>query len=75
MIKEKIYLFDTTLRDGQQTQGVDFSVDDKVAIAKALDDLGLDYILREVGRGLILLILVFLKLDQNLKIQNLPLLE
>lgn len=44
MIKEKIYLFDTTLRDGQQTQGVDFSVDDKVAIAKALDDLGLDYI-------------------------------
>ena len=72
MIKEKIYLFDTTLRDGQQTQGVDFSVDDKVAIAKALDDLGLDYI--EGGwPGLILLILVFLKLGQNLKIQNLPL--
>ena len=44
MIKEKIYLFDTTLRDGQQTQGVDFSVADKIAISKALDSLGLDYI-------------------------------
>ena len=40
----KIYLFDTTLRDGQQTTGVNFSVSDKVIIAKALDDLGIDYI-------------------------------
>ncbi|WP_424933418.1 citramalate synthase [Amaricoccus macauensis] len=44
MTRERLYLYDTTLRDGQQTQGVDFSTEDKVAIAKALDDLGLDYI-------------------------------
>lgn len=42
--KERIYLFDTTLRDGAQTQGVDFSLDDKILIAEALDELGLDYI-------------------------------
>jgi 2-isopropylmalate synthase len=40
----RIYLFDTTLRDGAQTQGVDFTVADKVAIAKVLDELGIDYI-------------------------------
>jgi len=44
MNKEKIYIFDTTLRDGAQTQGVDFSIDDKLKIAKSLDDLGVDYI-------------------------------
>ncbi len=44
MIKEKIYIFDTTLRDGAQTQGVDFSIDDKLKIAEALGDLGVDYI-------------------------------
>lgn len=44
MTKPRIYLFDTTLRDGAQTQGVDFSVADKRAIARALDDFGLDYI-------------------------------
>ena len=44
MSKEKIYIFDTTLRDGAQTQGVDFSIDDKLKIAKSLDDLGVDYI-------------------------------
>jgi 2-isopropylmalate synthase len=41
---ERLYLFDTTLRDGQQTQGVQFASDEKVAIAHALDDLGIDYI-------------------------------
>ena len=41
---ERLYLFDTTLRDGQQTAGVDFSVDDKITIAKTLDELGLDYV-------------------------------
>ena len=44
MSKEKIYIFDTTLRDGAQTQGVDFSIDDKLKIARALDELGVDYI-------------------------------
>ena len=44
MSKERLYIFDTTLRDGAQTQGVDFSVDEKFKIAKALDDLGVDYI-------------------------------
>ena len=44
MTRERLYLFDTTLRDGQQTQGVQFSTEDKVQIAKALDGLGIDYI-------------------------------
>ena len=44
MNKERLYIFDTTLRDGAQTQGVDFSLDDKLKIAKSLDDLGVDYI-------------------------------
>ncbi len=44
MGKEKLSLFDTTLRDGQQTQGVDFSADDKRRIAVALDNLGVDYV-------------------------------
>ncbi|MGC6511721.1 MAG: citramalate synthase [Parvibaculales bacterium] len=42
--RERLYLFDTTLRDGQQTAGVDFSVDDKQSICSLLDELGLDYI-------------------------------
>jgi 2-isopropylmalate synthase len=44
MTRARIYLFDTTLRDGAQTQGVDFSVEDKRQIALALDAFGLDYI-------------------------------
>ncbi len=44
MTRERLYLFDTTLRDGAQTNGVDFTLADKVAIAKMLDDLGIDYI-------------------------------
>jgi 2-isopropylmalate synthase len=43
-MSERIFLYDTTLRDGGQTQGVDFSVADKVAIARMLDRLGIDYI-------------------------------
>jgi 2-isopropylmalate synthase len=42
--KERIYLYDTTLRDGGQTEGVDFSVADKQAIAAALDAVGIDYV-------------------------------
>ena len=44
MTRSRLYLFDTTLRDGAQTQGVDFSVSDKGRIAIVLDQLGLDYI-------------------------------
>ena len=42
--KERLYIYDTTLRDGQQTQGVQFSTDEKIEIADLLDDLGVDYI-------------------------------
>ena len=44
MARERLYLFDTTLRDGAQTNGVDFTLDDKLAIAGMLDDLGIDYV-------------------------------
>ena len=44
MTRERLYLFDTTLRDGQQTQGVQFSTAEKAQIATALDALGVDYI-------------------------------
>lgn len=44
MSKERLYLYDTTLRDGQQTQGVQFSTSDKLRITAELDALGVDYI-------------------------------
>ena len=44
MTRERLFLFDTTLRDGQQTQGVQFSTAEKHQIAAALDTLGVDYI-------------------------------
>jgi 2-isopropylmalate synthase len=44
MSKERLYLFDTTLRDGAQTNGVDFTLEDKVFIADMLDALGIDYV-------------------------------
>jgi len=44
MTRKRIYLFDTTLRDGQQTPGVDFSVEDKIVIANMLDEFGFDYV-------------------------------
>ncbi|HEX6979981.1 MAG TPA: citramalate synthase [Alphaproteobacteria bacterium] len=43
-MSDRVYLYDSTLRDGAQTQGVDFGVSDKIAIAAALDRLGIDYI-------------------------------
>ncbi|MBT2131956.1 citramalate synthase [Aliiroseovarius lamellibrachiae] len=42
--KDRLYIYDTTLRDGQQTQGVQFSFTEKTQIAEALDGLGIDYI-------------------------------
>ncbi|PBB87684.1 MULTISPECIES: citramalate synthase [unclassified Mesorhizobium] len=44
MKKQRLFLFDTTLRDGQQTPGIDFSVEDKIAIAMLLDEFGIDYV-------------------------------
>jgi 2-isopropylmalate synthase len=44
MARERLYLFDTTLRDGAQTNGVDFTLADKLVIARMLDDLGIDYV-------------------------------
>ncbi len=44
MTKERLYLYDTTLRDGAQTQGVQFSAAEKNQIAAVLDGLGIDYI-------------------------------
>jgi 2-isopropylmalate synthase len=44
MPRERLYLFDTTLRDGAQTNGIDFTLADKLTIARMLDELGIDYI-------------------------------
>ena len=44
MPRERVCLFDTTLRDGAQTNGVDFTLADKLLIARLLDELGVDYI-------------------------------
>ena len=41
---ERLYLFDTTLRDGAQTTGVDFSLEEKLVVAGLLDELGIDYV-------------------------------
>ncbi|MBU0580888.1 MAG: citramalate synthase, partial [Candidatus Margulisbacteria bacterium] len=43
-MSKKLTLFDTTLRDGEQSEGISFTVHDKVKIAKLLDDIGIDYI-------------------------------
>ena len=42
--RERLWLYDTTLRDGQQTQGVQFGLEDKRQIAGLLDALGVDYV-------------------------------
>src|SRR5215203_4664955 len=44
MARDRLYLFDTTLRDGAQTTGVDFSIEDKRVVATLLDRLGIDYV-------------------------------
>ncbi|HEX4299034.1 MAG TPA: citramalate synthase, partial [Devosia sp.] len=44
MSKDRLYLFDTTLRDGAQTAGIEFSLEDKIRIAALLEEIGVDYI-------------------------------
>jgi 2-isopropylmalate synthase len=44
MSRERLYIFDTTLRDGAQTAGIEFSLEDKIAVVKLLEALGVDYI-------------------------------
>ncbi len=44
MNDKRVYIYDSTLRDGAQTQGIDFSAADKEAIAVELDNLGVDYV-------------------------------
>lgn len=42
--RARVHLFDTTLRDGAQTSGIDFSLEDKILVARMLDNLGIDYV-------------------------------
>lgn len=44
MSRDRLYLFDTTLRDGAQTAGIEFSLEDKISIIGLLEDLGVDYV-------------------------------
>src|SRR3569833_314234 len=44
MSKDRLYLFDTTLRDGAQTAGIEFSLEDKIRIAGPPEEIGVDYI-------------------------------
>ncbi len=44
MSKQRLYLFDTTLRDGAQTAGIEFSLEDKIAVTRLLEELGVDYV-------------------------------
>ncbi len=42
--RERLYLYDTTLRDGAQTAGIEFSLEDKIAITAMIEELGIDYV-------------------------------
>lgn len=42
--RARVHLFDTTLRDGAQTSGIDFGLEDKALVARWLDDFGIDYV-------------------------------
>lgn len=64
-----IEIFDSTLRDGAQGQGISFSLEDKVKIAKALDAIGIDYI--EAGNpGSNPKDMEFFKVIKNIKLNN-----
>ena len=43
-MSQKVFIYDTTLRDGSQMEGISFSVEDKIRIARRLDAFGMDYI-------------------------------
>lgn len=43
-MKEKVFIYDTTLRDGTQGEGISFSLADKLLIAQRLDEFGIDYV-------------------------------
>ena len=40
----RVSIYDTTLRDGTQGENVNFSVEDKLRVARKLDEFGIDYI-------------------------------
>ena len=40
----KVYVYDTTLRDGEQSEGITLSLEDKLRIVARLDEFGIDYI-------------------------------
>ena len=42
--KDKIIIFDTTMRDGEQSPGASMSLEEKIQIARVFDDLGVDII-------------------------------
>ena len=44
MAENQVQIFDSTLRDGAQGQGISFSLEDKIKIVKALDEIQVDYI-------------------------------
>ena len=48
-VKKDVYLFDTTLRDGEQAEQITFSLDDKIRIALKLDEFGIPIIHHEIG--------------------------
>ena len=42
--KDKVFIFDTTMRDGEQSPGASMSLEEKIQIARIFDELGIDII-------------------------------
>ena len=42
--KDKVYIFDTTMRDGEQSPGASMSVEEKIQISRVFDEMGIDII-------------------------------
>ena len=49
--KNRVYIFDTTMRDGEQSPGASMSLEEKIQIARVFDDLGIDIDIREHNRA------------------------